>query len=70
MSLDFHTKIQSLTNKLHGLTAPQKKDIDIEDVKSSLKKMLDEIGKELIKTSKRVEKIENRLVKRLRSYRK
>lgn len=70
MSLDFHTKIQNLTNKLHSLTAPQKKDIDIEDVKSSLKKMLDEIGKELIKTSKRVDKIENRLVKRLKNYRK
>jgi division protein CdvB (Snf7/Vps24/ESCRT-III family) len=54
MSLDFHTKIQNLTNKLHSLTAPQKKEIDIEDVKSSLKKMLDEIGKELIRTSRRV----------------
>lgn len=32
--------------------------------------MLDEIGKELIKTSKRVNKIENRLVKRLKNYRK
>ena len=52
MSLDFHTKIQNLTNKLHSLTAPQ--EIDIEDVKSSLKKMLDEIGKELIRTSRRV----------------
>lgn len=54
MSLDFHTKIQSLTNQLQSITTPQKKDIDIEDVKSSLKKMLDEIGKELFRTHKRV----------------
>lgn len=70
MSLDFHTKIQNLTNKLQSLSSPPKKEIDIQDVKSSLKKMLDEIGKELLRTNKRVEKIEARLVKKLRTHRR
>lgn len=70
MSNEFNSKIQNLSNKLHNLHQPNKKETEVDDVKEQLRKLQDFLQRELIATEKRVSKMENRLTKRISTSRR